>query len=49
MSSPTIDDYASLMAPWKPVPDISMKRVTSPYSKIQIDDDSKVSDLLSIT
>ena len=48
MSSPMTDDYAGLMAPWKPITQTSMKSITSPRNRIQIDDGVKVSDLLSI-
>ena len=49
MSSPSPDAYAGLMAPWKPVTEISMKNIPSLRDKIQIDDGVKVSKLLSIT
>ena len=49
MSSPTTDDYAGLMAPWKPLAGISMKNITGRHNKVKIDDDVKVRDLVSIT
>ena len=49
MSSSRTDDYAGLMAPWKPITEAAMKSITSPRNKIQIDDGVKVSDVFSIT
>lgn len=48
MSSPTPDDYAGLVTPWKPIAEFAMKNVTSIHNRIEIDHGAKVGNLASV-
>ena len=49
MHSPVTDDYAGLVAPWHPITDLFLKDPPNLNSRIEFDNNTKVSGLASIT